>query len=287
MTMPIEFSPVVAAQPRPLPGFTALQFIDLDELGVSASPLAVLDDFRVAGLPFSPHPHAGFAAVTYVFEDSLGAVRSRASSGIDLTVGPGGIVWTHAGSGVVHEEVPAVRGRELHGLQLFVNLSAKSKLTAPRVLHLDPGEVPEWRGDTGDRVRVVTGSFRGLSSPLVPAELFTFLDVRLLEEITVGLPAGHNEVVYVLTGEVTVGADGYQEKVDGGHALALRGGGTGGRVTFAATPPTHLLILAGAEIREPAVSLGPFIMNTAAQIDDAAARYRKGAMGQLAPLTDR
>jgi redox-sensitive bicupin YhaK (pirin superfamily) len=97
----------------------------------TTSPLAVLDDFRVGGLPFSPHPHAGFAAVTYVLEDSPGGVRSRASSGIDLVVGPGGIVWTHAGSGVVHEEIPAVPGRELHGLRLFVNLSSKHKLTPP------------------------------------------------------------------------------------------------------------------------------------------------------------
>jgi redox-sensitive bicupin YhaK (pirin superfamily) len=287
MTMSIEFSRIIAVQPRPLPGFTALQYVDLDALGVTASPLAVLDDFRVAGLPFSPHPHAGFAAVTYVFEDSPGAVRSRASSGADLTVGPGGVVWTHAGSGVVHEEVPAVRGRQLHGLQLFVNLSAKNKLSAPQVLYLDSGQVPEWRSDTGDRVRVVTGSFGGVSSPLVTVEPFTFLDVRLLEEISVDLPAAYNAVVYVLAGEVTVGAGGHQEKTDGGHALALRGGGSGGRVTFTAVPPTHLLVLAGAEIREPVVSEGPFVMNTPEQIDDAIARYRRGAMGNLAPLTER
>jgi redox-sensitive bicupin YhaK (pirin superfamily) len=183
---------------------------------------------------------------------------------------------------VVHEEIPAVPGRELHGLQLFVNLSATSKLTAPRVLHLDPGKVPQWRSDAGDRVRVVVGSFEGVSSPLVPAEPFTFLDVRLRGEISVVLPFGHNAVVYVLTGYVGVGADGQQEKVDGGHALALRGGG--GRVTFEALPPSHFLILSGAEIREPVVAEGPFIMNEPSQIEDAVARYRTGAMGRLGAL---
>src|SRR5271165_1281061 len=88
--MSIQFSPVIAAKQRPLPGFSSLLYVDLDTLGVPASPVAVLDDFRVPGLPFSPHPHAGFAAVTYVFEDSPGDLRSRASSGADLTVGPGG-----------------------------------------------------------------------------------------------------------------------------------------------------------------------------------------------------
>src|SRR5271165_3647580 len=143
--MPVHFSPVIAAKPRALPGFSSLQYLDLDALEVAAAPLAVLDDFRVTGMPFSPHPHAGFAAVTYVLEDSPGDLRSRASTGADLVVGPGGIVWTHAGSGVVHEEVPAEPGRELHGVQIFVNLSAKNKLTPARVLHLEPGEVPEWQ----------------------------------------------------------------------------------------------------------------------------------------------
>ncbi len=281
--MSIHFSPVIAAKPRSLPGFSSLLYVDLDALGVAASPLAVLDDFRVPGLPFSPHPRAGFAAVTYVLEDSPGDLRSRASSGADLTVGPGGIVWTHAGSGVVHEEIPAVPGRELHGVQIFVNLSAKNKLTAPQVLHLDPGQVPQWHCGAGDRVRVVVGSFDGLSSPLVPAEPFTLLDVRLQREISFNLPAGHNAVVYILTGYVVVRADGHQEKVDGGHALAFRGNG---RVTFEALPPSHFLLLSGTEIGEPVVAEGPFIMNEPSQIEAAAARFRAGAMGQLAPLSD-
>jgi len=281
--MSIKFSPVIAAEPRQLPGFTSLHYIDLEKLGVAASPLAVLDDFRVDGLPFSPHPHAGFAAVTYVFEDSQGGVRSRASLGADLVVGPGGIVWTHAGSGLVHEEVPAIRGRELHGLQLFVNLSAKNKLTAPQVLHLEPSQVPQWRGAAGDRVRVVVGSFDGVSSPLVPAEPFTLLDVHLQQMISFGLPTAHNAVVYVLNGYTAVGADGHQEKLEGGHALALHGGG---RVTFEAFPPTHLLILSGAEIGEPVIAEGNFIMNEPSQIEAAIARYRTGAMGHLAPLSN-
>lgn len=95
--MPIQFSPVIAAKQRALPGFSSLLYVDIDELGVAASPVAVLDDFRVGGMPFSPHPHAGFAAVTYVFEDSPGDLRSRASSGVDLVVGPGGIVWDPRG----------------------------------------------------------------------------------------------------------------------------------------------------------------------------------------------
>jgi len=282
--MTIQFSPVIAAGQRPLPGFSSLLYVDLEALGVAASPVAVLDDFRVPGLPFSPHPHAGFAAVTYVLEDSPGAVRSRASLGADLVVGPGGIVWTHAGSGVVHEEIPAESGRELHGVQIFVNLSAQNKLTPPQVLYLQPDQVPQWHSNAGDRVRVVTGSFEGVSSPLVPVEPFTLLDARLLREITLDLPAAHNTVVYVLSGSVVARADGHSEKASGGHALALQGSG---RVTLDAAERAHLLVLSGPQIREPVVTEGPFIMNHPSQVREAITRYRTGAMGQLAPLADR
>ena len=282
--MSITFSPVVASQPRPIPGFTALHYLDLEALGVAHSPLAVLDEFRVNGLPFSPHPHAGFAAVTYVFDDSPGAVRSRASCGVDLVVGPGGIVWTEAASGVVHEETPAVTGRELHGLQLFVNRSSRNKLTPPEVFHLDAHDVPTWDSDAGDRVRVVVGEFKGATSPLVPVESFTFLDVRLRHEISFSPPAGHNTVIYVYAGSATVGTDGHTELLHSGSAIALHGGG---HVTLDAVNPAHLLVLAGPEIREPAVAHGPFIMNDQAQIEAAALRYRTGAMGQLTPHRDR
>lgn len=280
--MPIEFSPVINTQPRRIPGFTSLQFVDLEALGVHASPLSVLDDFRVQELPFSAHPHAGFSAVTYVFEDSLGAVRSRASSGADLVVGPGGVVWTQAGSGVVHEEVPAERGRELHGLQLFVNLTSDHKLAEPRVMHLDGGDVPIWDGSAGDSLRVVVGTFAGLASPLVPDEPFTMLDVNLRSQISYVLEAGENTVIYVLSGTLLVRVGEQLARVGGGQAQALSGSGK--TATLEAVDPARLLVLTGKKIDEPVVEEGPFIMNDRAQIHAAIARYRSGAMGGLQPL---
>ena len=282
--MSVEVSAVIAAMPRQLPGFVSLRYVDLERLGVSGSPLAVLDDFRVRDMPFSPHPHAGFAAVTYVFEDSECGVRSRTSSGVDLTVGPGGIVWTESGSGVVHEEIAAEKGRELHGIQLFVNVSSMHKLAPPRVLHLQPDHVPVFQTDDGDRIRVVVGSFGGLVSPL-PIEPFTLLDGELQRETSIDLPPSHNAVIYVLSGSLVIRAGGRDQEVDGGHAIALRGNGAG--LTIKSPPRAHFLFLSGVEIDEPVVAEGPFIMNDVAQIESAIARYRSGAMGELAPLSRR
>ncbi len=231
-----------------------------------------------------PRKGAWGSALTYGFEDSQGSARSRDSLGNDVVVRPGGIVWFQAGSGAIHHEVPAETGRELHGAQIFVKLSAKNKLIAPRTFWLDRNEVPEWHNDAGDRVRVVVGSSEGVSSPLVPAEPLDLLDVELRREISLGLQNAHHALVYVLTGGILVRADGRERYVAAEHALALSG--SGGVVSLATSPDAHFLLLSGAEIGEPIVRDGPFIMNDQSQLEAAFARYSAGEMGYLAPLSE-
>jgi redox-sensitive bicupin YhaK (pirin superfamily) len=279
--MAIEISAVIEAKPRQIPAFTALHFIDLAALGIYGSPLAVVDDFRVREMPFSAHPHAGFAAVTYVFEDSPGGLRSRTSTGTDVVVGPGGFVWTNAGRGVIHEEVPATRGLELHGLQLFVNLTSENKLSAPWVLALEGHDVPGWEGGAEGNIRVVVGRFDGVSSPFVPDEPFTLLDVELGGRIHYKVETAHNAVIYALKGRISVRTDSAEVWLNGGQVVGLSGGGES--VELEAINPAHLLVISGLRIDEPFVEEGPFIMNDRSQIEAAIARYRSGEMGGLSP----
>lgn len=280
-TLSGRFSQVTDAKPRVAPGFTSLQAVDLGALGVYGSPLVVFDDFRVRELPFSGHPHAGFAAVTYVFPDSSGMLRSRSSTGSDLTVGAGGIVWTHAGRGIVHEEVPAQRGQELHGLQVFVNLTAQHKLSPPEILFLQGHDVPVWRNQAGDAAYVVVGALEGVVSPLTPIEPFTLLDVQLRNRIRYPLSAARNTVIYVVEGNLALPAGEHAQGIAAGQAIALSQGP--GTLILEAEGPSNLLILSGMAIAEPVVEEGPFIMNSRSQIESAIARYRSGEMGGLSP----
>ena len=267
-------------------GVLSVQMLDFHEQVELASPVVFLFHSRQRGGDFAPHPHAGCSAVSYVFEDSQTGLRTRDSLGNDFVIDPGGIAWSQAANGVIHEELPAQADRELHGVQIFVNLSSKNKLVSPQVFHFSASEVPEWRSDAGDGVRVVVGSFEGVSSPLVPAEPFTLLDVALRREIAFHLPTAHNALVYLLIGTVLIRAEGHEQEVAGGQALALHGIDNGGRVTISAVQPAHFLILSGAEIREPVLMNGNFMMTEQTQIEAAIARYRAGDMGHLAPLSD-
>lgn len=281
--MAIQFSPVIAVAHSESQQFIS-HTVEVSELGELASPVLMFDEGHVRGRPFTAHPHAGFSAVSYLFEDSQDKLRTRDSLGNDVVTGPGGIVWTQAGSGVVHEEMAVKPDGDLHMVQMFVNLTRKDKLAPPRVFRLERNDVPEWRSGAGDLVRVLVGTFQGESSSLGPTQPFRFLDVRLRRLISFDLEEGHNALVYVLSGAVALSADGRRQSVPAAHAVAMRG--DGGSITLTAGETARLLMVSGAAIPEPILAVGPFIMNDRAQIDDAIARYRAGRMGQLAPATE-
>jgi len=280
--MSLQFTSVITARSSSHGSFS-VKSVEIDRLGERASPVVLLDDFRLTGAPFGPHPHAGFSTITYVFEDSQGTLRSRDTLGNDIVMRAGGIVWSQTGSGMMHQELTA-DDLELHGVQVFVNLSAANKFVHPEVFALRSSRVPEWRSDAGDRVRVVVGSFEALSSPLVPAEPFQLLDIALRREISLPVASSHNAVLYVRSGEVLVHADGREKSVGSEQAVAIYGGGL---ATLRATRPAAVLVLSGAEIREPVETENGFIMNDRAQIKEALARFRAGEMGRLAPLLAR
>ena len=281
--MSIHFSRIIPTHSNSIGDVFSASSLELSD--ERTSPVMVVDDFRVTGRPFGPHPHAGFSAITYVFPDSAGSLRNRDSLGNHVVIGAGGICWLQAGSGAQHEEIPAKLGTELHGLQIFVNLSAKNKLSAPRVFSLRGDQVPEWKSGAGDRVRVVVGSYAGLTSPLVPSEPLTLLDVSLRRDIAFSMLDGHNVLVYVRAGTVAVRAGSREQQVARGEGLALFG--DAGSVALVALSRADVVILSGAEIRENVVMQGPFIMNDATQIRAAFERYQSGRMGHLEPYAER
>lgn len=264
-------------------GFS-VRSIDLDAAAASGLPVLGLDHFQVRQHSFGPHPHAGFSAVTYVLPDSPGGLRSRDSLGGDVVVGPGGIVWLQAGSGALHEELQANPGLTLQGLQVFVNLPASHKLIAPRVLHLDGPDVPEWRSPSGDGVRVVVGSFGDLASPLQPTPSIRWLDVDLRTALDVALPPGEVLLAYLMSGQVRLRSAAHEMALIAGQAVALAGSGT--PLAWQADGPARMVLLSGPALHEPVVRNGPFVMNSAGQLSEAMHRYQSGRMGALAPARE-
>ncbi|MBM3613568.1 MAG: pirin family protein, partial [Alphaproteobacteria bacterium] len=81
-------------------------------------PFLLFDDFRGdspadyrAGFPW--HPHRGIETITYVL---AGNVEHGDSLGNRGTLGAGDVQWMTAGSGILHQEMPAGNARgQMHG----------------------------------------------------------------------------------------------------------------------------------------------------------------------------
>jgi len=175
--------------------------------GVAAliDPFLGVDHAWMSAPTFPPHSHAGLSAVSYLFLDSETGINNSDSIGTHNLIRPGGLHWTTAGSGIVHEEVPAETGKTVHSLQIFVNLTRERQGIAPFALTLEPQDVPVVQLP-GAKVRVPVGSFNDARSPLNPPTEVTMLDISLEEgaELTVPVAAGHCAFVMPIFGTTMV-----------------------------------------------------------------------------------
>jgi hypothetical protein len=246
-------------------------FLLLDAFG-SEDP----DDY-IAGFP--EHPHRGFETVTYLH---AGRMRHRDSAGHAGVIEAGGVQWMTAGRGIVHSEMPEQDRGRLAGFQLWVNLPAAHKMMAPRYQEIPAEGIPVERRAGGVEVRVVAGTTgqgtRGPVRDLVTAVLY--LDASLPAGATFeeAAPASHNAFLLVTEGEVEVdaGTPGGRPRVVAGELALL---GPGGAVAVrAGTRGARFLLVAGEPIGEPVARMGPFVMNTRAELDQAYRDYQSGRL---------
>ncbi len=243
--MSLNFSPIVQAVETSHGGHFSVFRLDRERLAGFIEPIMGFDHFRMSGPTFALHPHAGFSAVSFVFEDSPGALRNRDSLGNDLTVEPGEVLWTQAGSGVIHDEFPAQSGQEVHGLQLFVNLSSLNKGLPPRMFHADADHIPVAEDAAGNRIRILSGQLGELHSSLSPAEPFDFFDANLQGRWSYPVRAGWNAMVYVLSGTVTLATEGEPRALRQHEAIGIRSNAGVGELHIETTEPARVLVLAG------------------------------------------
>ncbi len=237
-----------------------------------AGPFRFAPAFRPRGV--GQHPHRGFETVTIVYD---GEVSHRDSTGAGGTIGPGDVQWMTAGGGIIHEEFHSTgftkAGGPFRMVQLWVNLPAKDKLAAPGYQAIASADIPVVElADGKGQARIIAGELDGTKGPARTFTPVNLWDVRLSADasVTLPLPAGHNAMVAVLAGHVTIDGQGV------GEAEIARLSADGDSVAIHADGDAILLVLTGEPIDEPVVGYGPFVMNSAAEIRQAVEDYNQG-----------
>jgi redox-sensitive bicupin YhaK (pirin superfamily) len=259
-------------------------------------PFLLLDDFRndrpqdyLAGFPW--HPHRGIETITYVL---AGTVEHGDSLGNRGAIAPGDVQWMTAGSGIIHQEMPkGDRDGRMHGFQLWANLPARLKMTAPRYQEVKGVEIPEATEDDGTRVRVVCGSFWGKKGPVDgTAADPIYLDVSVPPGKRRSLPVEttRHAFAYVFAGsgnfcnaseplsvptEGAGWADTALSTEADNRSLVLFD--RGDEVTVqAGKDGIRFLLVSGRPFGEPVAWYGPIVMNTQAELRQAFEEIQHG-----------
>lgn len=229
------------------------------------------DDMKKAGV--GPHPHKGFAPVTFLFK---GSVNHRDSRGNNKSVSAGGTQWMHAGMGIIHSERPLDTEQEL--IQMWINSPAKNKNDQPYYHPLTKEETPSYKSEDGKiTVNVVTGELGGTKGPIPTLTPINSATIYALKggKITINIAKTHNAFLYLLDGVLKV--DG--KEITGKNFIEFNNDGD--NISFEALEDTRALLMSGEPIKEKIVAHGPFVMNTETEIMEAFRDYRMGKMGVL------
>ena len=275
-------------------GFPVRTLFSHHTMGRHVSPFLMLD--YAGPQRFAPtdrrlgvgqHPHRGFETVTIVYEGELEHLDSTGSGG---QIGPGDVQWMTAGAGILHEEFHsrafAKTGGTLEMVQLWVNLPARHKMTAPGYQSIVDSQIPSVDLPAGaGRVRVIAGDYAGKAGPAHTFTPMDVWDVRLNagHGAALTLPAGRTLALVVLRGQVRVNGD--ERVISDAQLVLLAREGTD--VQLDAVSDAIVLVLSGEPIDEPVAAHGPFVMNTTEEIREAVEDFNSGRFGQMAAKHQR
>ena len=254
-------------------------FLLLDEMG----PMD-LKPGEAKGAP--DHPHRGFETVTYMLSGNFEHKDSQGNSG---KLNPGDVQWMTAGSGVIHSEMPGKelteKGGVLHGLQLWVNLPRKDKMTKPYYQDISSSKIPivqlaEGRG----QIKVIAGKYNETDSIINTKIPILYYHIILEPGAKVEIPANpmYNVFAYVLRGKGTLDKK-QSEIIKEGQMVTFNKDGEfiTTKASEGTTDTFQLLLIGGIPIDEPIARYGPFVMNTKQEIYRALEDYRNGKLGVI------
>lgn len=247
-----------------------------------ADPVLQIDWFEMSGPTFPPHPHAGFSAVTYLFEDSPNGFINHDSMGTHCQIPPGAMHWSRASRGLVHEEFPIPDGGPVRGLQMFINIPADHQLDPAKAFHVAKKDVelssgPGWTSRVAAYGRTLEGNSDALPAPVLIEE------IQIEEGGTraLNLPAGWGGLMIVMEGAVMVDEG---REVNTYEAIAMATDVEAPLTLTGLSAGVRLALILGERTNQPAFQHGPMTLASRDLLKDRVESFNRGEFGTLQTL---
>jgi redox-sensitive bicupin YhaK (pirin superfamily) len=260
-------------------------------LGQDFAPQAPWRMYHGQQVPgFPAHPHSGFETVTIVTQ---GLVDHSDSLGAAGRFGFGDVQWMTAGKGVQHCEMfPLLqtdRDNPLELFQIWLNLPKERKQAAPYFAMLWNERIPVvQQTDSNGRittVKVVAGTYASHQAPAAapdswaaqPENEVAIWVIRMAPEARWTLPAASAAALrslFFYEGKSVI----VDEQLISNHQalelyadreVVIQNGNSG----------ASFLLLQGRPIQQPVVQHGPFVGNTASDIQRIMSEYQRTEFG--------
>ena len=226
------------------------------------------------------HPHRGFETVTLAYK---GRVAHQDSSGGGGIIGEGDVQWMTAASGLLHkeyhEEAFSKKGGDFHMVQLWINLPAKDKMSAPRYQDILHGEIPRYTlKDQAGHIEVIAGHYKDVAGKAQTFSPIHMLHAKLEKDgkADFSFPKTYTTSLLVIEGRIRVNG---KDEIPTDHFVVLGNNATDFQIE--ASSKALVLVLSGAPLQEPIVAHGPFVMNNKQEIIQAFEDFNTGKFGVL------
>lgn len=223
------------------------------------------------------HPHRGFETVTIAYQ---GKVAHHDSAGNHGVIGEGDVQWMTAASGVLHKEYHekdfSKKGGTFQMVQLWVNLPAQYKMSAPQYQEIKKEMMGRLTFE-GGLLEVIAGNYKDIKGPantFSPLHVFN-LHLESQAEFVLELPENFNTGLLAIKGSVTI----QDQSVPSDHFALFQNAGS--TISIKASTSATLLVLSGQPLDEPIVAYGPFLMNSWEEIEQAVEDFNNGKFGVL------
>lgn len=244
-------------------------------------PFVFLDHFgpiekKPKGQGVPPHPHAGIATITYLFE---GSNRHQDSYGHDVFVYAGDIAWMRAGKGIVHAEgmnEGRTQSETVQGLQFWISLPAKDKFIDPAFYYHPSKELPIVKIGNAT-IKILCGNLLGHHSPiksLSPAYIFE-VRVPANQHFEIPIQAGDTAGLYLVEGELNV------DNLNLMPEFMTAFDEMGDKIEILSLKDSHFILFGGTPLNEPIVGYASYVMNSEEQIRQVMMDYQLGKMGTV------